>query len=237
MCEQLGSPYTSATGDNFLFNNDTNKSFCKQFRTWYKEALMTTQELLGTYTSVLFTSTTDPKSYMSIGSSAGATHQRPRPIDGAYPFEVGIAPIPQMDANNPKVISQGPSLCMFKKDDPQEMAATWLFMKFLTTNVELQANFSMESGYVPAISSVSSSPAYANWLASANGTSNIAALSAKQCLAQKDYYFTSPAFVGSSIARQQVGLLLTKILAASGDVNSIVDNAFNLAIEDCRFYQ
>ena len=52
-------------------------------------------------------------SYMSIGSSAGATHQRPTAVDGAYPFEVGIATIPQVNASKPQVISQGPSLCIF----------------------------------------------------------------------------------------------------------------------------
>ena len=234
MCEQLGSAYTSATGDHFLFNNDVNKSFTRQFRSWYQAGLMTTQELLGSYTSSLFTSTTDPRSYMSIGSSAGATHQRPTAVNNVYPFEVGIAPIPQMDINNPKVISQGPSLCIFKKDNIQEVYASWLFVKFLTTNVELQARWSMESGYVPVLTSVANEPAYAAWLAKANGTTQIAALSAKQCLAQVDYYFASPAFAGSSIAREQVGRLLTKIIAAEGDV---VDAAFNEAIEVCKFFQ
>ena len=54
MCEQYGSPYTSATGDNFLFDNDTNKAFVKRFQSWYKERLVTTQELQGGYTSDLF---------------------------------------------------------------------------------------------------------------------------------------------------------------------------------------
>ena len=47
---------------------------------------------------------------MSIGSSAGATYQRPAAnADGSYPFEVGISTIPQVNAANPKVISQGHS--------------------------------------------------------------------------------------------------------------------------------
>ena len=237
MCEQLDSAYTSATGEHFLFNNDLNKAFCKQFRAWYKLGLMTTQELLGSYTSSLFTSKTDPKSYMSIGSSAGATHQRPTKVDGAYPFEVGIAPIPQMNENNKKVISQGPSLCIFKKDNPQEVIASWLFMKFLTTHIELQARFSMESGYVPAIKSVSENSAYAAWLNNANGGDNIAALSAKQCLAQADYYFTSPAFAGSSTARTEVGKLLTKILSNdAADVDALINSSFSEAVETCKFF-
>ena len=89
---------------------------------------------------------------MSIGSSAGATHQRPTADEsGNYPFEVGIATIPQVNASNKKVISQGPSVCIFKKDNPQEVVASWLFVKYLTTTVEFQAEFSMASGYVPVI--------------------------------------------------------------------------------------
>ena len=71
---------------------------------------MTTQTLYGAYTSGLFTTLTGTRSYMSIGSSAGATHQRPAAgTDGNYPFEVGIATIPQIKKDSPKVISQGPS--------------------------------------------------------------------------------------------------------------------------------
>ena len=240
MCEQLGSPYTSATGDNYLFNNDVNKNFCKQFRTWYQDALMTTQELYGSYTSGLFVNqdNSKPKSYMSIGSSAGATHQRPTKVNGAYPFEVGITSIPQVDPANPKVISQGPSVCIFKKDDSQEVIASWLFVKFLTTSVDFQAEFSMASGYVPVLQSVTTNETYANFLAKADGGDNVAALSAKVCVEQKDAYFTSPAFAGSSKAREEVGLLLTKLLsnAAEGGVDKLVDESFAQAVNNCKFY-
>ena len=128
MCEQYGSPYTSATGDHYLFNNDQNVSFLEEFNKWYQEGLLTTQGLYGTYTSGLFVSTDEKKSYMSIGSSAGATHQRPATVDGEYPFEVGIEPIPQINASNPKAISQGPSVCIFKKDNVQEVYASWLLV-------------------------------------------------------------------------------------------------------------
>lgn len=77
MCEQYGSDYTSASGDHYLFNNETNRGFIKMFREWYQKGYLTTQKLYGAYTSGLFTSTDEVKSYMSIGSSAGATHQRP----------------------------------------------------------------------------------------------------------------------------------------------------------------
>ena len=236
MTEQYGSPYTSATGDHFLFNNDTNKEFVKRFREWYKKGYLTTQEIYGAYTSGLFTSTEEVKSYISIGSSAGATYQRPAAgTDGNYPFDVGIATIPQVDPANPKVISQGPSLCIFQKANPQEVIASWLFVKYLTTTVEFQAEFAMASGYVPVLKSVGDHPVYADFIANADGGNNIAALSAKVCIEQADAYYTSPAFNGSSTARDQVGLLLQKCLVdPSEDVDSLVDKAFKDAIIACE---
>lgn len=237
MCEQLKSPYTSATAPHFLFNNDTNKEFVKRFREWRDYSYLTTQTIFGAYTSGLFTSTSSQVSYMSIGSSAGATYQRPaKNADGTYPFEVGIATIPQADPNNKKVISQGPSLCIFKKANPQEVAASWLFVKYLTTTVEFQAEFSMKSGYVPVIKSVAENPVYAEFIANADGGDNIAALSAKVCLEQQEAYYTSPAFPGSSKARDQVGALMNKCLSAddSGDLDAFIDKAFEDAIRLCE---
>ena len=237
MCEQLKIPYTSATAPHFLFDNDDCKAFVKRFRDWYQNGYVTTQTLHGGYTSGLFVSTSEIKSYMSIGSSAGATHQRPAKENGEYPFEVGIATIPQADLNNKKVISQGPSLCILKDTNPQEVAASWLFVKFMTTNVAFQAEFSMNSGYVPVIKSVTNNEVYANFIESANGGDYIAALSTKVCLEQADAYYTSPAFNGSSTARSQVGALLTKCfnVADTEDVDAKINEAFADTIAECEY--
>ena len=243
MTEQLGSDYTSATGENFIFDNEENYAFVEMFRTWYELGYVTTQELNGgKYTSELFTATTGTKSYMSIGSSAGANHQRPSkdPSTNQYPFEVGIATIPQVNPEDPQVISQGPSLCIFNKSNPQEVVASWLFVKFLATNVKFQAKFSMVSGYVPVIQSVKDDPTYASFLAKANGTEYVTALSAQVCLDQADAYYTSPAFNGSSTARDQVGILIqncfTQKPQAGEDVKAMIKRLFAAAIEECEYH-
>ena len=239
MCEQLQSPYTSATDEHFLFDNETNREFVEKFREWYQEGYVTTQELSGGYTSGLFTKaeTESGNSYMSIGSSAGATHQRPDKVNGEYPFEVGIATVPQVDASNPKVISQGPSLCIFNKENPQEVLASWLFMKYLATTVEFQAEFSMASGYIPVIKSVGDNEIYRDqFLAKADGGDNISALSAKVGLEQEAAYYTSPAFNGSSVARDQVGLLMQKCFAEkTDDVPAMIKKAFEDAVAECKY--
>ena len=55
MCEQMGSGYTSATGEHFLFDNKQNKDWLNDLRDKYQKGYFTTQGLLGTYTSSIFT--------------------------------------------------------------------------------------------------------------------------------------------------------------------------------------
>ena len=245
MCEQLGTDYTSATGEHFIFNTAENRAFVTKFAGWYDNKYVTTQELYGAYTSGLFVNQdpTQQTSYMSIGSSAGATHQRPKKgEDGKYPFEVGITTIPQVDPANPKVISQGPSLCIFDKANKQEVYASWLFMKFLTTDVDFQAEFSMASGYVPVLQSVAENKTYKEeFLDKADGGDYVSALSAKVCLEQADAYYTSPAFNGSSTARDQVGLLIqncfaaTETAATAADLDAAIAKLFQDAVDKCKY--
>ncbi|MBE7077102.1 MAG: extracellular solute-binding protein [Clostridiales bacterium] len=213
MTEQLGTPYTAIEGDShFLFNTAENRAFVERFRGWYQNDWVTTEELNGgTYTSNLFKET-DPKklhTYMSIGSSAGAGYQCPtKNNDGTYPFEVGIAMIPQSNPEDPKVISQGPSVCLFKKSNEQEMAAAWLFAKFLTTDIQLQGAMSLNNGYCSAVQSIMNNETYAKQIAKADGNARLQATVIKKTMEMRDYYYVSPAFHGSSAARDEVGLLI-----------------------------
>ena len=246
MCEQYKSPYTSATGENFLFNNQTNIDFVTKFRTWYQNKWVTTEALSGGYTSALFTGNSSSSAegseaakgtrcYMCIGSTGGATYQQPSQTNGKFEFEVGIASIPQVNPEAPKVISQGPSLCIFKKDNPQEVLATWLFAKFLTTDVNFQARVSMNNGYAPVIKSVQQNEVYAEFLAEAS-TENIQAYAVKVALEQEKAYYASPAFNGSSVARDQVGLLLQKcfVLPDAG-FDAAIKKAFADAVAECKY--
>ncbi len=238
MTEQLGTPYTSATEPHYLFDNDQNKDFIRKINGWYNKGYVTTAGLYGTYTSGLFVSTEEMRSYMSIGSSAGATHQRPKKNDdGSYPFEVGIVPMPQVDPANPKAISQGPSVCIFAYKKPvQEILASWLFVKYLTTDVTFQARFSIASGYMPAIKSVMENPEYQGYLAKADGGDMIAAQSVKVGMSMTDAYFTSPVFKGSDVARNQVTALLKACLGMKPDeINTKIDSAFQDAIDECEY--
>jgi hypothetical protein len=94
----------------------------------------------------------------------------------------------------------------------------------------------MASGYVPVLKSVAENPVYAEFIANADGGKYISALSAKVCLEQEHAYYTSPAFNGSSEARDQVGSLLTKCLALTGDnVDAAIAEAFEDAVAECEY--
>ena len=243
MCEQYGSPYTSATGENFLYNNETNRAFIEEFRTWYDNKWVTTEALSGGYTSSLFTgesSTSNSESsvpagtrcYMCIGSTGGATYQQPSQTNGKFEFEVGITSIPQVNPEAPKVITQGPSVCIFKKDNAQEVLASFLFV---TTDHAFQGAVSMNNGYAPVIKSIEENPVYAEFLASAS-TENIQAYAVKVALEQSDAYYVSPAFNGSSVARDQVGLLLQRCFTeATTDVKAMIKRAFEECVAKCKY--
>ncbi len=240
MCEQLNSPYTSVDPENyFLFDNETNHNFVKRFREWHQKGYVTTSELLdGAYSSSIFTNTGDGnRSYMSIGSTGGASYQCPKAdANGNYPFEVGITTIPQIDPEKPKVISQGPNLCIFNSENPLEVVASWLFVKYLTTDIAFQTDFSMISGYAPVLESASTDSIYADYLAGADGGANITALAVKVSIEQSDACYTSPAFNGSSTAREEVGKLMAMCMATeTDDVDGLIKKAFKDAIQKCQY--
>lgn len=244
LCEQMETGYTSAAnGGEYLFNNDENKAFVKELREYYKKGYFTTQELYGSYTSNLFVEQQDTNCYMCVGSSGGASYQMSNndTADGNFAFEVGVAPIPQYSEENRKVISQGPSLCILKgaNTSDQQVLASWLFVKFLTTNIDFQAEFSMASGYMPVIKSAKENENYAAWLAKANGKEYLVAKCVQVGLDNEKDYFVSDAFNGSSTAREQVGALMLKCLSgeAADDsaVDKLIDDAFQDALDECEY--
>ena len=249
MCEQMNVSYTDASkgpGEYYEFDNEQTRAFVKELRGYYEKGYFTTKELYSNYTSGLFTNQ-DPdkaRSYMCIGSSGGTRHQTPKTEDEdgntTYAFEVGIAPIPQYDLNNKKAISQGPSVCILKGKDTtdQQIMASWLFVKFMCTNVGFQAEFSMDSGYMPVLKSVTENEVYAKWLADANGFDKLNALAVKVGIQERDTYYVSDAFNGSSTARNEVGYLLIECISDKLNgrtLDQLIDTAFKDAIDECIF--
>ena len=230
MCEQLNSPYTSIEGEHFQFDNQKNREFVQRIKGWYDKRYIRTEGTTGKYSSNYFT---DQLMYMSIGSTGGSSYQSPTGTDGDAPFEVGVAPIPQWNTENPKTILQGPSICIFKKD-PYKVLASWLLVKFLTSEVQFQAQYSMASGYAPVNQSTFNSTQYQNFLQGASGdATGLTAQTAKICKEMADKpgsFYVSPAFMGSSKAREAVGTLLKTVLLGTS-----IEKAFADAIQECKY--
>lgn len=205
-CEQNGWGYTSADANNhYLFYNENVQTWLGDLNTKYKEGLFTTQEIYGSYSSNLFVKGVEEGgSIFSIGSSGGASYQ------ATEKFKWGVAPTPGTKLAdgtvNYSAISQGPSLVMFETaatNSEEKQLMTWEFVKVLLSP-EIQAAFASVSGYMPPRLSTYKVPAYAQFMEE----SNIVSVTAKVAASMVDRYYTSPAFVGSSTARTQVGTAL-----------------------------
>ena len=135
MLHQLGADYSDATGRIGLFNDDT------------REILKTVAEHAKTRAFSTFAISSYPANFLNAGqcifavdSTAGSTWMGSHaPLldisaDSLVEFETAVLPVPQYDPEHPTMISQGPSMCLFNKDDPQEVLASWLFMQYLLSD-------------------------------------------------------------------------------------------------------
>lgn len=246
MCMQNGWDYTSIEeGNHYLFENEDTIGWLEDLKDLYDEGLITTRkDYNGAYTSTLFTLGVENGGLLfCIGSSAGASHQDP-----GSAFEYGIAPIPGsyvldnqgnkiVDADDPtgyKVnracISQGPSLVMLSGGNrvsnvKEKELMTWLFMKELL-DPELQGSVLEITGYNPSRESVYETEAYKAFKNNAKNAAQVKA--AEIALTLKDRFYTSPAFEGSSEARNQVGnALFAALRGISSPAKALSDGVKN----------
>ena len=227
--EQNGYTYTTTDNSHgaaghFLFNVKGNRDFVSDLKVKYDQGLFTTSSMYGAYTSGSLTASYNA-SLMSIGSTGGAQYNY------SSRFETGIASVPQTkNGAKEAVISQGPSICMFDKGNSQEEIASWLFLKYLTTNIDAQTKFAKVSGYIPVSTTAQQEASYKAYLDAAEGTSKegVIALASKVAVEQSDMYFATPSFVGSSQVRDEVGNIIVNVLSGTE-----VTKAFSDAIQEC----
>ncbi len=246
-CQQLGIPYTSLKEDgtgSFDFNNDQAKEMVQTVKRWYDSKYIKTKGLLGnnTYTSTKFT---EQKLHMTIGSTGGTRYNSPS--NGA--FEVGVAPLPQWSKDEaPACISQGPSIVFFnegKYASKQQKECAWRFYTYITS-AENSAKYAALTGYEPVRSTSYTTSIYEARLAIYKDNVNANTPEAAEIRKSTDYlysavanltetlqswYFTSPVFVGSATARNQVGAIIPAVCA--GENPKSIAEAFNEAMTKC----
>ena len=212
MLRQRQAGYSSDTGELFLFHDTT------------KELLLTIADHAETGAFSTFKISSYPANFLNAGqcifaidSTAGATWMGTNaPLcdispDKLVAFETEVLPIPQFDPENPQMISQGPSVCIFKKADSQEVLASWLFTQYLLTN-EVQISYSQTEGYVPVTSKAQQSPEYQDYL-SRCGEDNllhydVKIKAANLLLDHTDHTFVTPVFNGSTSLRDASGQMI-----------------------------
>lgn len=212
MLKQKEAGYSTESGDILLFNDTT------------EELLYTIAEHAETEAFSTFKISSYPANFLNAGqcifaidSTAGATWMGSNaPLcdiseDKIVDFETVVMPIPQYDTENPQMISQGPSVCIFNKEDPQEVMASWLFTQYLLTN-EVQIAYAETEGYVPVTSKAQEAAEYRDYL-SRGGEDNatyyeVKIEATKLLLNHVEDTFVTPVFNGSTSLRSAAGQLV-----------------------------
>lgn len=121
-------------------------------------------------------------------------------------FETVVRMIPQEDPEHPSMISQGPSMCLFFKEDPQEVLASWLFMQYLLTS-ETQIAFAKTEGYLPVTKTAVESKEFQEYLQDDNEY-DVKRAATSLILDNINNTFTTAVFNGSSLCRSASGYLI-----------------------------
>ena len=242
MLKQLGADYSTEKGEILIFHDTT------------KELLFEIAEHAQTRAFSTFKISSYPGNHLNAGncifaidSTAGATWMGAYaplvdiPEDELVEFETVVMPIPQFDPANPKMISQGPSLCIFNKEDPQEVLASWLFTQYLLTN-EVQIAYSQTEGYVPVTSKAQDSDVYQDYLSRAGEDNDlyydVKIAASKLLLDNTQNTFVTPVFNGSVSLRNASGQMIENV-TKSIRRNQTVDEAYmeNLFVEMTALYR
>ena len=136
--------------------------------------------------------------------------------------------IPQFDTENPRMISQGPSMCIFNKEDPQEVLASWLFMQYMLTNT-VQIGYAQTEGYAPVTTKAQESAEYRDYLARSGEDNELhysVKIDATRLLMDNvDNTFVTPVFNGSASLRNAAGQMIENV-AKSTRRKQTVDETF-----------
>ena len=212
MLKQKGYGYSEDGGNILMFNDDT------------AELIKTIAQHGKTKAFSTFKISSYPGNFLNAGqcifavdSTAGATWMGSNaPLmdihsNKVVEFETAVRMVPQFDPQNPQMISQGPSVCVFNKDDPQEVLASWLFAQFLLTD-EVQIAYSGTEGYVPVTLSARNTEQYQDYLAREGEDDNehydIKIKASRLLLDNVQYTFVTPVFNGSASLRDAAGELI-----------------------------
>ena len=211
MLKQLDAPYSTDAGEIQIFS-DTTKDI---LRTVYDHAKS------GAFST--FAISSYPANFLNAGqcifaidSTAGATWMGSDaplldiPEENVIPFTTEVRPIPQFDPEKPRMISQGPSVCVFSKENTQEVLASWLFVQYLLSN-PIQLGYAETEGYLPVTTKAQESPEYRDYLDRAGEDAAHYTVKIQASRLLMDHIadtFVTPVFNGSASLRSAAGQMI-----------------------------
>ena len=229
LLRQHEAGYSTEEGEILIFN-DTTRSILKN---------VAAHAALGAFST--FKISSYPANFINAGqcifaidSTAGATWMGPdAPLidiseEKLIDFEIEIMPIPQVDPDHPQMISQGPSVCIFNKEDPQEVMASWLFAQYLLTN-DVQIAYASTEGYVPVTLKAQNSEPYLNYIARCGEDNDehysVKILASQLLMDNTENTFVTPVYNGSASLRNAAGQMIEDV-TKSVRRKKTVDDAF-----------
>ena len=215
LLQQKGAGYSTDAGQIQIFN-DTTRELLLEIGSHAQTGAFSTFKLNGYPANFLNAG----QCIFAVDSTAGATWMGSEaPLVDIAPeklvkFETAVLPIPQYDPENPTMISQGPSMCLFWKDDPQQVLASWLFAQYLLTN-DVQIAYAQTEGYVPVTVKAQQSDAYQDYLSRAGEDNDlhysVKLEATKLLLESTGSTFVTPVFNGSASLRNAAGQLVEDV--------------------------
>ncbi|MBQ8548547.1 MAG: carbohydrate ABC transporter substrate-binding protein [Lachnospiraceae bacterium] len=226
LLKQAGAGYSDADGNVLIFNDNT-KDFLYTVAEHAETGAFSTFKIVGYPANFLNAG----QCIFAIDSTAGATWMGSEaPLcdiseDKLVQFETEVRRLPQLDPANPQMISQGPSVCIFNKQNSQEVLASWLFVQYLLTN-DVQIAYAQTEGYVPVTEKAQTAGEYLDYLAR-GGEDNelyydIKIRASELLLSEVEHTFVTPVFNGSASLRNAAGQMIeevTKAVRRKKDVN------------------
>ena len=215
MLAQRAADYSTENGDILIFNEDT------------EDILYTIRDATACGSFSTFKISSYPANYLNAGecifaidSTAGSTWMgADAPLADIHKeqfaeFETAVRMVPQYDTENPKMISQGPSICIFNKEDPGEVVASWLFVQYLLTN-EVQLGYAKTEGYIPVTTKALLSEEYLDYLSRSGEDNdlhyNIKIEASKLFIENIENTFITPVFNGSANLRNAAGQMIEEV--------------------------
>ena len=119
-----------------------------------------------------------------------------------------------------------PSICFFDCGNEYIHKGAWLFYKEFADPIK-NASVALENSYDPVRVSSYTSPEYEQWISNAGLALKYDIPNITRTL--KDYYITSPVFIGSSTARKEIGSIISYMYSSKMSA----DKAFETALDNC----